>query len=317
MPATQCPVPTCDAALQQFFQLIADILNLILLSLWVYVDCIKSLFIGRKEKSVRGKVIVITGAGHGLGKEMASLLADRGANLALVDINEENVADVADGLKGSGVRVESFVCDVRSQSAVADTFAKIKETVGQVDFLINNAGIVSCKPFAELTTSNIERTFQVNVFAHFWTIRAVLPDMIKRGHGHIAAISSIAGVLGTANLTDYCASKFAIVGLMKSLEQELHEKGDNEDIRLTTILPLAMTTGMFHAPRTRFESVFPVVDPTTVAKKAVHAILTNQTQVFVPKAAEYFYRLGHIFPTRIADALQSFFQYGVDPHKDD
>ena len=114
----------------------------------------------------------------------------------------------------------------------------------------------------------------------------------------------------------YSASKFAIIGLMKSLEQELHESGANQDIHLTTILPLAMTTGMFHAPRTRFECVFPVVDPTAVAKKAVTAILTNQTQVFVPKSAEYFYRLGHIFPTRITDALQAFFQYGVEPHED-
>lgn len=309
-------LPTCDAALQQFFQLLADILNLVLTILWVYVDCLKSLIIGRKEKSVQGKVVVITGAGHGLGKEMAILLAERGAHLALIDINEENVQEVAIGLKDQAIKVDCHVCDVRSQKAVEDTFAKIKQSLGPVDILINNAGIVSCKPFNELTKDNIERTFQVNVFAHFWTIRSVLPDMLQRGEGHIAAISSIAGVMGTANLTDYCASKFAIVGLMKSLEQELHETGQNQDIHLTTVLPLAMTTGMFHAPKTRFESVFPVVDPTTVATKAVNAILTNQTQVFVPKAAEYFYRLGHIFPTRISDALQSFFQYGVDPHTD-
>ena len=158
----------------------------------------------------------------------------------------------------------------------------------------------------------------MNVFAHFWTIQSVLPDMKKRGSGQIVAVSSIAGVLGTANLTDYCASKFAIIGLMKSLEQELHPiAGVNKDIHLTTVLPLAMTTGMFHSPRTRFESVFPVIDAVTVAEKAVNAILTNQSQVFVPKQAEYFYRIGHILPTRVNEALQSFFQYGVDPHKDE
>ena len=196
-------VPTCDAALQQFFQLLADILNLVLTVLWVYVDCLKSLIISREEKSVHGKVVVITGAGHGLGKEMAFLLAEKGAALALIDINQENVEEVANGLKDLTTKVEFHVCDVRSQEAIAATFAKIKESLGPVDILINNAGIVSCKPFTELTNNNIERTFQVNVFAHFWTIRAVLPDMIERGEGHIAAISSIAGVLGTANLTDY------------------------------------------------------------------------------------------------------------------
>lgn len=318
MPATADSLPTCDAALAQFFHLLADIFHLIITCALVYFESFKSLFLSREEKSVQGQVVVITGAGHGLGKEMAILLSERGASLALVDINKDSVEQVAEELRSATeANVQTYVCDVRNVDSVTETMEKIKQTQGPIDILINNAGIVSCKPLTDLKSTDVERTFQVNVFAHFWTVRAVLPDMLSRGTGHIVAISSIAGVLGTANLTDYCASKFAIIGLMKSLEMELHENGQNAGIHLTTVLPLAMTTGMFHAPRTRFESVFPVVDATSVAQKAVHAILTNETQVFVPKVSEYFYRMGHLMPTRVSDALQAFFQYGVDAHKDE
>lgn len=313
------PLPTCDQALSEFLKLVIEIIRLTFVWMKIVAECFVSVFVPRTEKSVQGKLVVITGAGHGLGKEMATLFAGKGASLALIDINEDNVKDVAAGLSSlssTGQKIMPYVCDVRSEKTVKEVFDKIKKDIGPIDILINNAGIVACKPFLELTPDAIERTFQVNTFAHFWSIRAVLPDMLERNDGHIVCIASIAGLLGTANLSDYCASKFAVVGMMNALQQELHSTGKNKGIQLTTVCPVTMSTGMFKAPKTRFESIFPVADPTEVAEKAVHSILTDERMVWVPKHLEYFYRLAWLYPTKFRDHLQSFTSYGVDPHTD-
>lgn len=105
------------------------------------------------------------------------------------------------------------------------------------------------------------------------------------------AISSIAGLLGTPNLVDYCASKHAVVGLMSALDRELHHRGAYENIKLTTVCPLSISTGMFEKPRTKFEAIFPVCTPEFVAKNAVDAILKEKSLVCVPWTGELFQRV--------------------------
>lgn len=158
------------------------------------------------RKSIKGQNVLITGSGHGLGRELALQLADEGANLALVDINEKNNELVREEiLKASNgnTQVFSYSVDIRDPDKVASLAKQVQQDLGVIDILVNNAGIVQCLPFLDLSSSLVERTFQINTMSHIWTTKQFLPDMIDQQRGHIVAISSIAGIIGNKYLTDY------------------------------------------------------------------------------------------------------------------
>lgn len=113
--------------------------------------------------------------------------------------------------------------DVSDREAVYRMAAKVREDFGPVDILINNAGIVCCKTIMELPDKVIENTFAVNILAHFWTIKAFLPDMVRQKRGHVVTISSVTGMVGIYGCTDYAATKFACIGMHESLLCELKE----------------------------------------------------------------------------------------------
>lgn len=182
-------------------------LNLIANIVYVYLDVVVRFFIVSKEKSIKSQNVLITGSGHGLGREMAHKFAAEGANLILVDINAANNELVRQEIlkcgKNNSIKVFAYSYDIRREDQVADLARVVKQDVGDVDILVNNAGIVQCLPFLELSPTMVERTFQVNTMAHIWTIKHFLPSMIERQRGHIVAISSIAGIIGGKFLTDY------------------------------------------------------------------------------------------------------------------
>jgi len=175
---------------------------IILLQEFLYI------FIARPRKSIKGKIALVTGAGHGVGKVLVEKLANLGATVVLVDINKENNDGVASQLRSKGyTKVHSYDCDVSNEQKVKQLKAKVKQEVGDVYLLVNNAGVVNCVDLLQLTEAKVQRTFNVNVLAHMWLIREFLPDMMSCREGHIVGVSSVAGITGTAYLTDYCASK--------------------------------------------------------------------------------------------------------------
>lgn len=175
--------------------------------IFIYFDVIISIFRTLPKKDINGQNVLITGSGHGLGREMALKFAHLGTNLVLVDINETNNQKVKEEVlkirKKSQIKVLTYSVDIRQEIEVAKLAKSIKQDLGDIDILVNNAGIVQCLPFLELSPTLVERTFQVNTLAHLWTIRHFLPQMIKNNRGHIVAISSIAGIIGGKYLTDY------------------------------------------------------------------------------------------------------------------
>lgn len=115
----------------------------------------------------------------------------------------------------------------------------------QVSLLFNNAGVLSGRSLLDTPDHMIERSFNVNVIAHFWTVKAFLPTMIEKDHGHIVTIASMAGYVGIAKLIDYCSSKFAAVGFDEALRLELEVMGV-ENVHTTVICPyFIQATGMF------------------------------------------------------------------------
>ena len=196
----------------------------IVLLVTVFLSVFKALYrlvIPAEEKSLSGGVAVVTGAGHGIGREMAKQLAGMGVSVGCWDKNAEAAKEVAEEIRELNGRAIAVTVDVSDKKAVEDAAVSTVKELGDVTLLINNAGIMPCKPLLSFTCSEVETQFSVNVLSHFWTVKQFLPRMIELKTGHIVAMSSVAGVNGAPNLTPYCSTKFAVKGLMDSLFLEL------------------------------------------------------------------------------------------------
>lgn len=306
---------------QPFLKSLVEFVKLLVGIAVAYVEAISSIFKRAKRKSITGQNVLITGSGHGLGREMALKFAHLSTNLVLVDINKQNNDKVREEIESEAkksktpIKVLSYSIDLRDERQVSQLATDVKRDLGDIDILVNNAGIVQCLPFLELDPKLVERTFQVNILAHIWTIKHFLPSMIKNGRGHIVGISSIAGFIGTKYLTDYCASKFAVVGLMESLENELHDDGSNPNINLTTVCPSCMSTGMFQTFTTRLNWLLPVLRADEVADCIIEAVLKNKKFIALPLITLWMHRMSNLVPVKASQLVQQYLDYGVKPHR--
>ncbi|XP_064597332.1 epidermal retinol dehydrogenase 2-like isoform X2 [Liolophura sinensis] len=237
---------------------------------------------------------------------MAVKFAALGCHLVLWDISERGNQETAKEVKGQGAKVSCYQVDLSKREQVYQTAEKVKEEIGHVDILINNAGIVTGKKFLDCPDSMIQKTIEVNSCAHFWTVKSFLPEMIERNQGHIVTMASSAGILGLNGLADYCASKFAAVGFDESIRFELEVQGKT-DIHTTVICPYAINTGMFDGVESRFSSLLPILEPDYVASTIVDAILINQQVLYIPKLLYVMLGLKGILPAKCNYILCRFF----------
>jgi all-trans-retinol dehydrogenase (NAD+) len=214
--------------------------------------------------------VLITGAGSGLGRELAVQAAGRGAKVVCWDLNGAAAQATAELVGGTWTQVD--VTDAEAVTAAADGLA--------VDVLINNAGVVSGAYLLDATEAQIRRTFEVNTLAGYWTTRAVLPGMMTRDRGAIVTIASAAGLVGVAKQTDYAASKWGAIGFTESLRAEL--RGFGSHVRTLIVAPYYINTGMFDGVRTKFPLLLPILEPPRVAAKVLNAIEAGRQQVVLP-----------------------------------
>jgi NAD(P)-dependent dehydrogenase (short-subunit alcohol dehydrogenase family) len=168
-----------------------------------------------------GRVALVTGAANGLGRAIATALADAGARLALVDIDETGLERAASELASA----DAFVCDLSVIEQVEAVPSAVVDRVGRVDVLVNNAGVRDVVALDDVTPASWHRTFAVNVTAAFLLAQGVAPDMRERRWGRIVNIASIAAELAMTKRIAYNASKAAVVALTKSLALELGGHG--------------------------------------------------------------------------------------------
>lgn len=233
-----------------------------------------------------GKRVLITGAASGIGRLMALKCAARGAMVIAWDRD-------AEGLQRLQQEIPSLigqVVDLTDATAIERGAAALIADSGAVTVVINNAGIVQGKPLLEADTDAIQRTFDVNALAPILLSRALLPAMLKAGEGHIVTVASAGGIVATARLVDYCASKFAAVGFDDALRIEARRL--NWPVRTTLVAPFYINTGMFAGVKSRFP-LLPILEPDYVARKVVRAIERNQQRVIMPRfvMASYLLRL--------------------------
>ncbi len=229
---------------------------------------------------VAGLVALVTGAARGMGRLLALGLAERGARLALWDVDATRLAAVAAEVRAGGAEVWAEPCDVADRERVAAAAEQVRDHLGAVNVLVNNAGVVSGRRLLELSDADIERTFAVNTLAHYWTVRAFLPDMLARGSGHVVTIASAAGLARVPGMSDYAASKHAAVGFADTLRAELAQVAPA--VRTTLVCPFYVDTGMFAGVRTRLPWLLPILSPEAVVERVLRAVERDEARVLLP-----------------------------------
>ncbi len=193
------------------------------------------------DRSVAGKVVLVTGAASGMGRATARLFADEGARVAAADLNEEGVRDVVSEIVDAGHEAVAYGLDVGNEAQVESVVSSLTEHFGGLDILVNNAGISLPTPIdGDEYAARWERSIQVLLTAHTLTIRAALPHLRQSESPRIVNIASTEGLGATRGTSPYTAAKHAVIGLTRSLAVELGPEG----ITVNCVCPGPIHTGM-------------------------------------------------------------------------
>lgn len=237
-------------------------------------------------KDLKGKVVLITGAARGMGKLHAFSFAREGCRVILTDLDETELLKAADEMKEAGHDVYAYSHDISSREACFKLAEKVADEVGAVDVLVNNAAIATNETVLETSESAYRRITDVNYLGQVWMLQAFVPEMVRRGSGHVVNICSMAGKVAVPNLGPYCATKFALIGITDSLRQELKGTG----VRCTIVNPGYISTGMFEGSKPPFITRWQ--DPQKVADALLEAVKKNKAEVFLPHFIGWFSGFG-------------------------
>lgn len=188
-----------------------------------------------------GKNAFITGAASGIGRSFALALAELGMNLFITDINLDKLEEVKKELEETKVKVYTAKCDVCNYKEFEDVAHQFYDSLGDVDLLINNAGIAIVGSIDNIILEDWKKVLDVNLWSVIHSIKAFLPKMLKRGSGHIVNIASGAGIFGSVEPLPYITSKFGVVGLTEALYARLKRFG----INVSVIAPTYIKTDIF------------------------------------------------------------------------
>ena len=170
-----------------------------------------------------GKVALVTGASYGIGFAIAKGLANAGATVVFNDINAELVEKGMAAYKAEGIEAHGYVCDVTDEDAVNGLVATVEKEVGVIDILVNNAGIIKRIPMCEMSAADFRKVIDVDLNAPFIVSKAVIPAMIKKGHGKIINICSMMSELGRETVSAYAAAKGGLKMLTRNIASEYGE----------------------------------------------------------------------------------------------
>lgn len=176
-----------------------------------------------KNFSLEGKVAWITGASYGIGFAIATAYAAAGAAIAFNDIGPEQLEKGLASYKDHGIEAHGYVCDVTDEEAVQATVKKIEEEVGVIDILVNNAGIIKRVPMLEMSAADFRKVIDVDLNAPFIVSKAVIPGMLRKGHGKIINICSMMSELGRETVSAYAAAKGGLKMLTRNICSEYGE----------------------------------------------------------------------------------------------
>ena len=248
---------------------------------------------------LRGSRVLVTGAASGIGRLMAIEAARRGAAIVAWDVDGPGLDRLVEEVQAGGANAMAQLVDVADADEVYAAAADVESTIGGVDVLVLNAGVVGGRPLMDLPDEAIERVLGINALAHFWCTKAFLPGMVRRGEGHVVSITSVAATVPAAGATAYTASKHAAYGFIESLRWELRSTAPG--VRTTVVLPYFIDTGMFAGVgETRLQFLH-TLSPDRVAQRVITAVERDRQRVFLPGyGAALVYPL-RMLPPRVGD----------------
>lgn len=255
--------------------------------------------------NVKGKVVLVTGAGSGMGRELTFELLRRGAHVAAVDMREQTLQETKDLSKSANVF--TFTLDVTDSCAVAELPERVKSAMGEVDIVINNAGII--QPFVrinELTMEQAKKVMDVNFYGPLSIIKAFLPSLLRRPKAHILNVSSMGAYAPVPGQSVYGASKAAVKLFTEGLRSELI----GTSVGVTVAFPGAVATNIsansglvMQANSDEQSQKFRALDARVAAKMMVDAIEKGKARVTIGKDATMMDRLSRLNPVFAANLI--------------
>ncbi len=253
-------------------------------------------------KKMYGRVAVVTGSSSGIGRACAVELARRGCHVALVDVNEEGMAQTARLLETYRHNVSQHVVDVADKERMAALPQEVLDAHGAVHILINNAGVSHASTFEDATLEDFEWIVGINFWGVVYGCKFFLPHLKAQDEAHITNISSIFGIIGLPTQSSYAATKFAVRGMTESLRYELAET----NIGLTCVHPGAINTNIVAAARfhlgkevqERSQRMFAKrgMPPEVAGRLIVQAIEDNNPRLIITRAAYLIDALKRVYP---------------------
>jgi NADP-dependent 3-hydroxy acid dehydrogenase YdfG len=193
------------------------------------------------NEGIHGKVVLIIGGAGGIGSATATMLASKGATIAIADIDESKSEGVVAAIRSAGGIAEQFKMDVTNKDEVKDVANAVVRAFGKLDVLINSAGVMLIRPMNEIDTAEWDLTIDLNVKGSLWGIAAVLPVFLRQGAGHIVNLGSVHGLkVFSPGGAIHSGSKFAIRAISEGLRAEIAGNA----IRVTTVTPGAVDSGI-------------------------------------------------------------------------
>jgi len=261
--------------------------------------------LGVSGDGLKGKVVLITGAASGLGRELALSFAGEGSDLVLVDIDTEQLSETAAMTERLGARTMSRKVDVSSYEAMSELADEVLTELGRVDVLVNNAGVGVGGGLQTIPVEDIEWIIGINLMGEVYGTRAFLPQMVERKAGYVINVASLSGLVALPGHIAYTTSKFGIVGFSQSLWAEVRRHG----IGVTLVCPGGMKTNIIshtrmHAENERqrkFQDRFAEIlnngmDPRDAADRVMKAVKKGRFLVLLGPEAYLMYYINRVFP---------------------
>ncbi|KAK1340486.1 hypothetical protein QTO34_019056 [Cnephaeus nilssonii] len=216
---------------------------------------------------------------------------------------EKCLKETTEEIRQMGTECHYFICDVGNREEVYQTAKAVREKVGDITILVNNAAVVHGKSLMDSDDDALLKSQHINTLGQFWTTKAFLPRMLELQNGHIVCLNSVLALSAIPGAIDYCTSKASAFAFMESLTLGLL---DCPGVSATTVLPFHTSTEMFQGMRVRFPNLFPPLKPETVARRTVEAVQLNQALLLLPWTMHVLIILKSILPQAALEEIHRF-----------